>query len=171
MEAVKILFVLSLILECCNCWVNKFDQPVSYECPLGQVLTKISSQHNNYYEDRQWDFQCAYSCALATSNSCKWTNKVNTYDHVMNFKCPSGGAITGIRSIHNNYYEDRVFDIKCCDVIKPPASCLWTKFENSYDGRLDYTIAANRYLNGIYSVHNNHYEDRRFKFNECDLPK
>ncbi|XP_050405715.1 millepora cytotoxin-1-like [Patella vulgata] len=78
------------MLECCNCWVNKYDGPVSYECPPGEELAQILSEHSNHYEDRLWDFQCR-----------------NT-----------GGAIAGIKSFHNNYYEDRVFDIKCCDVIK-----------------------------------------------------
>ncbi|KAK6194603.1 hypothetical protein SNE40_000209 [Patella caerulea] len=171
MEAVKILLVLCFMLECCYCWVNQYDKPVSYECHPGQVLTKIVSQHNNYREDRQWDFQCAYTAALTPKSSCKWTNKVNQYDKVMNFKCPKGGAITGLRSVHNNYYEDRIYDVKCCDVIKQPKSCSLTGYVNTYDGKMNHVIKPCKYLHGIYSVHSNYHEDRRHRFYECNLPE
>ncbi|XP_055958064.1 hemagglutinin/amebocyte aggregation factor-like [Patella vulgata] len=166
MESVKILFVLCLILECCNCWVNKFDEPVWYECPAGEQLSSITSEHDNHFEDRQWDFTCAH---LAPLGLCSWHNNINQHDGVMDFKCPDSGAITGIKSVHDNNKEDRIYHIECCAMSNTPNVCKLTDYANEFDGLLDYKIPTNKYLNGIYSVHQNFQEDRRFKFNECDL--
>ncbi|KAK6194602.1 hypothetical protein SNE40_000208 [Patella caerulea] len=169
METVKILLVLCFILECCNCWINEFDGPLSYECLPGQELAQIVSRHNNYYEDRQWDFQCGNTGVLATS--CKWTNRVNRYGKLINFKCASGGVIAGLRSYPNTKYQDRVFDVKCCSVKNPSRSCKWTKYANRYDGQLQYYIPPYKYINGIYSTYSGRHRDRRFRFRECYVPK
>lgn len=50
----------------CNpsAFVNKFDQPVNFQCPSQQVLIGTSSIHQNGVEDRRFAFTC---CTLELS--------------------------------------------------------------------------------------------------------
>lgn len=41
---------------------------------------------------------------------------VNEMDKPLVFQCPRGGIIDGIESYHDNYFEDRKFRFRCCDV-------------------------------------------------------
>ena len=42
-------------------------------------------------------------------------------------------------------------------------------FVNAYDKALEYTCPDNKVLAGVFSVHNNVKEDRRWKFECCDI--
>merc|ERR1719334_3060394 len=45
--------------------------------------------------------------------------------------------------------------------------CGLTNYVNNWDARMDYTVASTRVINGFYSVHNNHREDRLWKVYHC----
>lgn len=45
-----------------NCYfpdyVNYFDKPVDFQCPLGFTIIGFSSYHHNKYEDRRFRYKC-----------------------------------------------------------------------------------------------------------------
>ncbi|KAK6195072.1 hypothetical protein SNE40_000577 [Patella caerulea] len=167
MEGVKILLVLCIMIDSCYGWANSFDGYLNFQCPTGQQIVTLSSYHNDYYEDRRWNYLCE---TYAPLGSCTWHNKVNSYDQTMNFKCPGNGAICGFRATHNNYYEDRIYDVKCCTMsqLYPTGlSCDWSGKVNSYDNTFYYGVPWHKYIHGIYSTHSNFENDRVFEIYEC----
>ncbi|KAL8591017.1 hypothetical protein ACOMHN_021782 [Nucella lapillus] len=152
-------------------WINNYDQPEHFQCRTGQFLSHINSIHHNHYEDRRWNFGCSpLPLGEAISRNCSWTGYVNAFDQPLTFQCPADGFITGMDSVHDNHYEDRRFKFQCCqapDAI--PHACYFTDWENSFDGILDFRVPQDKILRGINSYHQNHYEDRRFKFEICSL--
>lgn len=158
-------------------WLNKFDQPVFFQCPANQFLSHISSAHDNHYEDRVWDMSCSPLPPLgkgwdSTVRNCRWTNYVNELDQPLTFQCPNEGFITGMASFHDDKTEDRRFKFQCCDA--PGAgvvahSCYFTSWANDWDGTLNFDVPRGKILRGVISYHSNAKEDRRFKFEICDL--
>ena len=74
------------------------------------------SVHSNYYEDRKYLFRyCKPLSMLSFTETSLLTQ--TSYDEEWSRNCNNlnGGhsAIIGIESIHNNYYEDRLFTIHC----------------------------------------------------------
>ena len=70
----------------------------------GESIRRIHSIHRNCIEDRIWAFSCESNSAAQV---CSWTGFVNSYDNLLNFKCPNNGFISGIYSVHSNKREDR----------------------------------------------------------------
>ena len=56
-------------------WVNQYDSPVDFSCPLGQFISHFNSEHNDYYEDRVWNFGCRQIPLDFSEASCTWTGK------------------------------------------------------------------------------------------------
>ena len=50
-----------------------------------------------------------------------------------------------------------------------PVACGWTGFVNQWDGVLNFRCPYPSTMNGAYSVHNNHREDRIWRFQCCTL--
>ena len=38
-------------------WVNDYDEPFLFECPVGRPIYWFQSDHDDYYNDRIFDFQ------------------------------------------------------------------------------------------------------------------
>ena len=91
----------------------------------------------------------------------------NCYDGYLHHECSATQAIYGVQSYHNNYREDRIWNWKCRAASKPFTHCYWTGYENSYDDFMMFRCATNYVLRGVDSRHNNHHEDRRWKFQCC----
>ncbi|XP_012938768.1 hemagglutinin/amebocyte aggregation factor [Aplysia californica] len=94
------------------------------------------------------------------------------YDQAFTFTCGKGEYIQSIESVHSNHYEDRVFKFGCKSLKdtfpeQTISTCEWSPYENSFDHLLEYQCTGNRIISGISSYHDNHYEDRRFKFYCC----
>lgn len=51
---------------------------------------------------------------------------MNAMDKELNFKCPAGSTIYEINSKHDNFFEDRVFEILCRPTGKSSTGCQWT---------------------------------------------
>ena len=78
MPPTRILSTLSLFLG----YINDFDQPMAYNCPLNQYVSGMESIHSNHYEDRRWKLYC---CSLA-SKYCH----ISVNEHIsMYFPCYS----------------------------------------------------------------------------------
>ena len=131
------------------------------------VITSIRSEHNGYYEDHRFKFDCQPSNNVVRNvltGQCAWSGWVNSYDAPFTYNCKDKGAILGIHSLHDDYYDDRRFNILCCPV-KPTSNaglnCLpypsagWI---NSYDGFFHLSAPEGAHINGIQSQHDSYYE-------------
>ncbi|XP_005099814.2 hemagglutinin/amebocyte aggregation factor [Aplysia californica] len=88
-----------------------------------------------------------------------------------------GGAGFGsvsILSVHDNNKEDRVFDFTCIPLILlyfpetfVELTCEWSNYVNDFDQLIEYQCPNDNVVAGISSYHDNHPEDRRFKFYCC----
>jgi len=98
----------------------------------------------------------------------------NSWDGVLNFRCPQHhgvyGSISRIKSHHHNGKEDRQWDFECNYDIRTQSSCSWPHdFVNGWDAELQYECPKYGYIAGAYSYHDNHREDRRWKYYCCDV--
>ncbi|XP_057309876.1 millepora cytotoxin-1-like [Hydractinia symbiolongicarpus] len=165
------MYLLGLMVAVCiggasSHWANQWDKPFRFSCPKGGVIRSLFSIHNNHREDRRWIINCGLNLRLSRG---KWTRFVNRYDKSFRFRCPArNGIITGFGGVHNNHKEDRRFRFKCARFInKVPYNCRWTGFLNKFDKVLNFHVRRNRFIRGMRSVHNNHFEDRRFSLLVC----
>ncbi|KAL1257200.1 hypothetical protein QQF64_012745, partial [Cirrhinus molitorella] len=150
-------------------WKNTYDGPLTFNCPEGQSISSITSEHNNYYEDRIWNFGCQ-------DTNCKtsqrlWTEYVNDFDQVLLFECPVQHVISGMSSYHSNYYEDRRWRFYCCKTPCITTNCHWTSYVNNFDEYFHWTVPNQYTLVGVQSYHQNYEEDRRWKYKVCTQDK
>ncbi|XP_028409558.1 hemagglutinin/amebocyte aggregation factor-like [Dendronephthya gigantea] len=143
---------------------TNFDAAWSSDCPSGQSIRHISSVHSNWHEDRSWTWKCKHDSII--TSSCRWSGYVNSFDKDLLYQCATG-VITGVKSYHSNWYEDRKFNFKCCKTKSYTRACYWTGYVNSWDGYLSYTVPSYYYLVGVQSYHSNFREDRRWRFLVC----
>ncbi|XP_011451275.3 hemagglutinin/amebocyte aggregation factor [Magallana gigas] len=96
---------------------------------------------------------------------------VNDYDHPFTFTCPQHQSIQRVVSHHDNHREDRVFDFTCSNYEDSKFdSCYWTEYVNDFDQPVIFQCPHGGVLNGVSSYHDNHKEDRRFRFYCCESP-
>ncbi|XP_061109226.1 hemagglutinin/amebocyte aggregation factor-like [Conger conger] len=146
-------------------WENDYDEALNFQCPDQTTISEITSQHHNRYEDRRWDFRCKRSPA---STSCFWTVYVNGFDKPVHFSCPNNHIISGMSSYHQNQQEDRRWRFYCCAVDNYCSHpCSWTPYVNNFDEKFTWVVPHGSYLAGVRSYHNNHAEDRRWRFKFC----
>ena len=60
---------------------------------------------------------------------------VNDWDQPVTYQCPNDGFLTGIKSVHNNQFEDRRFKYQCCEV---PGRVGYYQLGVRNSGRLGY---------------------------------
>ncbi|XP_045161447.2 hemagglutinin/amebocyte aggregation factor-like [Mercenaria mercenaria] len=100
---------------------------------------------------------------------------INQWDGPLEFECRSVHQfVSRVQSIHNNHREDRRYKMSCRNIPSyvrhcHSTSCRWTGYLNNYDDLLMYNCGRNGYINGFRSVHNNHYEDRRWRVRCCTV--
>ncbi|KAM3926645.1 hemagglutinin/amebocyte aggregation factor-like [Leptodactylus fuscus] len=92
---------------------------------------------------------------------------VNNYDQVLNYECKSHQSISLIISVHDDKYEDRVWDFGCQNTFNNPGSCSWTAYVNDFDEEFTFTCPFGTVLSGMDSYHNNKKEDRKWRFFCC----
>ncbi|XP_052227321.1 hemagglutinin/amebocyte aggregation factor-like [Dreissena polymorpha] len=75
-----------------------------------------------------------------------------------------------MKSVHDNGAEDRVWAFYCCRMPgKSLTQCTLTDWTNNYDGYQNYHVPNGYAMYGVYSVHSNYYEDRRFRYRICTV--
>merc|ERR1711936_1165431 len=114
-NALRVL-VFVCAVAAARAWINELDQRANYTCPQGQMLYHIISEHNNYAEDRRWNFGCRDLNVAGDIEKCMWSGFVNEVDLPLNYACEGEGFITGIDSVHFDSAEDRRFNFYCCTV-------------------------------------------------------
>jgi len=172
MLSLKVLMLLGITLKAQysvrstrSDWVNEYDGRMDWSTPgKNQMITGLYSKHNNRREDRIWKFYYGSASRGVQCNSKYWASYQNGWDSPLSFSCPANQAISGFQSTHHNHREDRRWKIQCCKVTNAQLIDMgFTGYLNSWDGLLDYKCADDEVLAGVYSVHNNHREDRRWK--------
>ncbi|KAK6468709.1 hemagglutinin/amebocyte aggregation factor-like [Huso huso] len=103
-----------------------------------------------------------------TKGDPRW---VNSYDQPLHFTCPTYQSINHIRSVHDNKHEDRLWDLTCGAAFDTSPSCSWSTYVNGFDQDIDYSCPGQSIISGMYSYHENRYEDRRWKFYCCNVAR
>ncbi|XP_058613972.1 hemagglutinin/amebocyte aggregation factor-like [Onychostoma macrolepis] len=165
MKSGALLLILTGLLARGQGWKNSYDGVLNFQCPAGQSISSITSEHNNRYEDRVWDFGCQVTSGQTAE--CSWSSYVNDFDQVLFFECPAQQVIAGTSSYHSNIHEDRRWKFYCCKSKFNDASCHWTSYVNSFDEYFHWTVPSKNVLVGTQSYHQNREEDRRWKFKVC----
>jgi len=154
-----------------NCyWSNNYDGRLSFLCPVRDgkygAIRRMESHHSNHHEDRKWHFECSYDVQKA--GKCHWTDWVNGWDAQLRYICPNNGYIVGLHSYHDNHREDRRWKIACCEVSAGLEDCRWRTL-NGWDSYMNYNVDKGRVINGLFSWHDNHREDRIWKALDCRM--
>jgi hypothetical protein len=146
-------------------WVNQYDGQMDWSTGSNRMVTGFYSQHNNHKEDRVWKFYHGSASGGVRCHSKYWTSDYqNVWDGTLSFSCAENEAISGFQSRHDNGKEDRRWKIQCCKVTNVQLHDVGlTGYLNNWDGNLDFTCADDEVLIGVYSVHDNRREDRRWK--------
>ncbi|XP_062398080.1 hemagglutinin/amebocyte aggregation factor-like [Sardina pilchardus] len=148
---------------------NNYDGSFHFKCPSHESISRIRSRHHNRHEDRQFAFNCKKT--FQYNPICSGGYWVNNFDQSFAHICPNDGVIAGISSYHDNHHEDRRFAFKCCksQFYQKLKGCYWTGYVNSFDKYIDWQPSHGYYLAGVSSYHDDHHEDRRFKFYVCNM--
>ncbi|XP_012946370.1 dermatopontin-like [Aplysia californica] len=146
---------------------NDWDGPHNFQCRHGEYVTSVHSVHDNRREDRRWQLGCGGNEA---SGSCRWSVYANSWDGPLHHLCPHNMVVAGVSSYHNNRKEDRLFKFRCCALAgKTITNCYLTNWVNYWDAPMNFQVPPGRAITGAHSVHDNRREDRRWKFNVCDI--
>lgn len=131
---------------CVHSWVNDYDHPFTFTCPQHQSIQRVVSHHDNHREDRVFDFTCS-NYEDSKFDSCYWT-----------------GISVSISCICQqfNLWWNRQYDFGIY------ALCL--EYVNDFDQPVIFQCPHGGVLNGVSSYHDNHKEDRRFRFYCCESP-
>ncbi|ROI15312.1 Hemagglutinin/amebocyte aggregation factor [Anabarilius grahami] len=145
-------------------YVNNFDQEFTFQCPTNYVIAGMHSFHNNYYEDRRWQFYCCRSKCEVSSN-CQWSSYVNEFDETFYWYVPYHHVLVGAGSYHHNYYE--LWEFGCKDTFDSGSDCFLSPYANDFDQPLNFVCPPHNFMAGMSSNHNNKHEDRRWQFYCC----
>lgn len=113
----------------------------------------------------------SYTSITRTANYT--TPYLNWWDESFSSNCPSNMFVSGIDSVHHNYYEDRRFKLTCSKYKSTSTGKQVTRkldldftsgYVNWFDQPLSFTCPSGDFMVGMASYHDNYYEDRRFRF-------
>jgi len=147
-------------------WENQWDGPLSYVCPSNHAINAFRSVHDNGKEDRLWKIGC---CKVTGARlvDVGLTSYLNSWDGVLDFTCEDDEVLIGMDSVHDNQKEDRRYAALCARLVWDEGvtfSSKWSGWVNSLDGYLQFQPGYCDVITGLYSVHDNSKEDRRWKF-------
>merc|ERR1712159_241563 len=91
--------------------VNGWDAEFAYTCPSNTVITGLQSYHSNWYEDRRWKITCGRFKGMNVQASA-WPGYQTKWDAEWGIGCGHNPMI-GIGGKHSNWYEDRLFRVRC----------------------------------------------------------
>jgi len=133
----------------------------SEETAEGESTEEATEDATVTEEDTATEQEASTGCVGSSSyTSHTWEND---WDNELSFNCPSG-AITRLMSHHDNRKEDRQWKFGCSSLCTSLSAGIRSGYVNNWDDVEDYTCPANSVMTGMYSVHDNRKEDRRFKF-------
>mmetsp|Transcript_5488 Transcript_5488/g.8345 ORF Transcript_5488/g.8345 Transcript_5488/m.8345 type:complete len:198 (-) Transcript_5488:543-1136(-) len=154
-----------------SCFGNLFKCFVRVTNPtpfnLQPMCRRVPWIRSYQWKSARWDQSWPY-CGTSNCHNFQTSVFKNNYDNRFYFYFPSGSyALTGFGGKHSNYHEDRVWWFYIAQVTKTATSCNWTPYVNDWDASMHLNLASNQWIAGIDSYHDNHREDRRFKYYVC----
>eukprot|EP01084_Bolivina_argentea_P004715 8935_1 len=174
-EIVKV--IVSMSCEADNAYRNDWDGSMNNVFKDWYFLNGQYSYHDSHKEDRLFKWRWCKVDANGVSYTDQKRLSQTSYDEEWTRSCNdlNGGhaAMIGIEnSQHDNHKEDRIWTFKCgeLDTTKYELSnCAYTAVLNSHDGELYYNCPNNGAIRSIWSQHDNHKEDRIWKFECCSI--
>ena len=97
-----------------------------------------------------------------------WTGWKNNWDGELDFECQSGQYISRFISKHNDGREDRRWSFECRDGLVSD-DCNMTDYVNDFEGKLSWDQGPIAIITGLYSIHDNDFEDRKWKIRYCKV--
>jgi len=143
-------------------WVNDWDGDMQWSAGSNRMITGLYSVHSNGREDRRWRFYHG-SINKVHCESPYWTEPLNSEDQAISASCLHNEAVSGFKSKYSNRKEDRVWYLQCCSLTNVALKDMGLSgYLNDWDAVLDFRCEDNEVLTGVYSVHSNAHEDRRW---------
>ena len=95
----------------------------------------------------------------------------NVFDRPLSKMCVGTEGMYKVSSIYHGGFRDRRWKWECRSVGGDGhKKCSSTGYVNEWDLPMNFMCPANQYLAGVYSIHDNGREDRRWKFTCCGIP-
>lgn len=85
-------------------YVNSFNHPVVTLCNPNYYIAGVRSYHDNFHEDRRFNFRCCRNTGQCTRN-CAINGPVNNFDGHMNHHLRANQVFVGAFSWHSNTQE------------------------------------------------------------------
>ena len=101
----------------------------------------------------------------------------NAFDEDLNFACDLGEHLVGMESIYDGPFRDRAFKLTCINrAYIDVSSCQWkpedvNEYVNNMDEDMNYSCPGNSIVTGVFSHHEDHYEDRQWRIRCCQVCK
>merc|ERR550539_37110 len=132
-----------------------YEEDYDYDAPAGK---------GKYGKESPTPVPTPAPTEAPTQSAPAWTGWVNSYDREVNWVGGNGYVMTGIHSKHHNSYEDRLWDFQSSNML-PSTTAVLSDWVNNWDGEFTWGDDSKVFV-GMYSVHDNGKEDRRFKFHQ-----
>jgi len=145
-------------------WVNNWDGPVDWQTSNGNVMTGVTSKHDNSKEDRLWSFR---QTPMLASTSPVLSNYVNNWDAEFSYYDDSK-VFVGMYSVHDNGKEDRKFKFHQSVHGMTASSCYWTS-KTDWDAEWTVQGEVGEAITGVWAKHDNGKEDRKFQWRFCKI--
>lgn len=95
----------------------------------------------------------------------------NSFDGNLHVYCNRyhGEALSRVQSYYSSHHNDRRWHWYCRRIpgVTHLSHCYWTSEVNYWDAPLGYNCNKDYVMTGVSSHHNNHREDRRWRFQCC----
>ncbi|KAK3795917.1 hypothetical protein RRG08_053076 [Elysia crispata] len=123
-----------------------------FQCPNGKVLNRLYSIFNSSKYDRIWQFGCSSAPMGRQLTNCRWMAWSQASGFSRTVKHGTGAS------------DSNVVDKQAVSTI-----VFFTCYVNALGATMDFTVPPGKVLIGAYSEHNNHTEDRLWKFRHCQV--
>jgi len=145
-------------------WVNDPDGVMEWHAGENRMVTGMVSIYDLFTKDRRWKFYRGSVEGVSCDSSPGWTPFLNSYDETISAGCKQNEAISGFYSHHDNKKEDREWKFECCKLTKFALKDQGlSPYLNYYKDDIDFRCKDNEVMTGLYSIHDNRSEDRRWK--------
>ncbi|KAK3096509.1 hypothetical protein FSP39_000866 [Pinctada imbricata] len=94
---------------------------------------------------------------------------INDWDKPFSFECPEHSFISQIYSVHDNWFEDRRFEIGCRNYTTKLEKCRWSEAANKFNQPLIFQCSGGEIITGMRSNHSDIQEDRSYQFKCCQV--